>query len=57
MKVGVHRQSVLSPLQFAMVIDKAMENARKGWMKQILYADDLVLMGETMEELKENFDK
>ena len=26
-------------------------------MKQILYADDLVLMGETMEELKENFDE
>ena len=28
-----------------------------GWMKQILYADDLVLMGETMEELRENFDE
>ena len=26
-------------------------------MKQILYADDLVLMGETMEELRENFDE
>ena len=26
-------------------------------MKQILYADDLVIMGETMEELKENLDE
>ena len=25
-------------------------------MKQILYADDLVLIGESMEELRENFD-
>ena len=40
-----------------MVIDEVTENARKGWMKQILYADDLVLMGETMEELRENFDE
>ena len=56
-KVGVHQVSVLSSLLFAMVVDEVTENARKGWMKQILYADDLVLMGETMEELKENFDE
>ena len=40
-----------------MVIDEVTENARKGWMKQILYADDFVLMGETMEELRENFNE
>ena len=57
LKVGVHQGSVLSPLLFAMVIDEVTENARKGWKKQILYADDLVLMGETMEELRENFDE
>ena len=56
-KVGVHQRSVLSPLLFAMVIDEVTENARKDWMKQILYADDLVLKGETMEELRENFDE
>ena len=56
-KVGVHQGSVLSPLLFAMVIDEVTENARKGWMKQILYADDLVLMEETIEELRENFDE
>ena len=26
-------------------------------MKQILYAGNLVLMGETMEEMRENFDE
>ena len=56
-KVGVHQGSVFSPLSFAMVIDEVTENARKGWMKQILYADDLVLMEETMEELRHNFDE
>ena len=54
-KVGVHQGSVLSPLLFAMVLDEVTENARKGWMKQILYADDLAIMGETMDELRENF--
>ena len=56
-KVGVHQDSVLSPLFYAMVIDEVTENAKKGWMKQILYADNLVLMGKTMEELRENFDE
>ena len=55
-KVGVYQGSMLLPLLFAMVIDEVTKNARKGWIKQILYADDLVLMGETMEELRENFD-
>ena len=45
-----------TPLLFAMVIDEVTENARKGWMKQILYVDDLVLMGKTMEELRENYE-
>ena len=57
MKIGVHQGSVLSPLLFAMVIDEVTENARKGWMRQILHADDLVLMGETIEKLRENFDE
>ena len=45
-KGGVHQGSVLSPLLFAMVIHEVTENARKGWMKQILYADNLILMGK-----------
>ena len=56
-KVGVHQGSVLSPLLFAMVLNKVTENSRKGWMKQILYANDLVLMGKTVKELRKNFDE
>jgi len=39
-----------------MVVDKVTGNA-KGWMKEILYADDLVLLGESMDEFRENFDQ
>ena len=56
-QVGVHQRSVLSLLLFAMVIDEVTENTKKGWMKQILCADDLVLVGEIVEELRENFDE
>jgi len=55
--VGVHQRSMLSPFLFAMVVDEVTENARKGWMKKILYVDDLVLMGESMDELRDNFDQ
>ena len=53
--VGVHQGSVLSPLLFAIVVDVVTENAREGLMKEVLYADDLVLMSEIMEGLKERF--
>ena len=33
------------------------ENAREGLMNEILYADDLVLMSESIENLKEKFSK
>ena len=56
-KVGVHQGSVLSPLLFAIVVDVVTENAREGLMYEILYADDLVLMSETMEGLREKFQK
>ena len=50
-KVGVHQGSVLSPLLFAIVIT---ENVR-GVVNELLYADDLVIMSEDMEDLKERF--
>ena len=53
--VGVHQRSVLSPLSFAIVVDVVTENAREGLMKEVLYADDLVLLSEMMEGLKKRF--
>ena len=54
-KVGVHQGSVLSPLLFAIVVDVITEKARRNVVNELLYADDLVLMSKTMEDLKERF--
>ena len=49
--VGVHQGSVLSPLLFAIVMDNVSRTAREGLPWEILYADDLVLMADSEEEL------
>ena len=54
-QAGVHKGSVLSPLLFAIAADVISENGREGLMNEILYADDLVLMSESIENLKEKF--
>ena len=56
-KVGVHQESVLSPLVFAIVIDVVMESVRSGLLSEMLYACDLVLMSKTMEGLRQKFKK
>ena len=53
--VGVHQGSVLSPLLFAIAVDVITENARRGVVNELLYADDLVIVSEDMEDLKERF--
>ena len=45
----------MSPLLFGIVVNVMTENAREGLMKEVLYADDLALINETMEGLKERF--
>ena len=56
-RVGVHQRSVLSPLIFTIVVDVVTEHAREGLLYEILYADDLVLMSETMDDLRKRFQK
>ena len=56
-RVGVHQGSVLSPLIFAIVVDAVSENAREGLWNEILYADDLVLMSQNLEDLRERFQR
>ena len=53
--VGVNQGSVLSPFFFAVVIDVVTEFAREGALGELLYADDLVLMSETIEGLGNKF--
>ena len=47
--VGLHQGSVLSPLLF--VMDVVSSEARSGLPSELLYADDLVNMALTMEQL------
>ena len=44
---------MLSPLLFAIVVDVITENARRGVVNELLHADDLVIMSQDMEDLKE----
>ena len=45
-KVGVHQESILSPLPFALVMDEVTKDIREGVVKEMLYADDIVLVGD-----------
>ena len=51
--VGVHQGSVLSPLLFIIVLEALSREFRTGCPWELLYADDLVVMAETVEELSE----
>ena len=53
--VSVHQESVLSPFLFSIVLDVLSEDVRKGALHELLYADELFLMTEIMEELEAQF--
>ena len=55
MKVGVHEGSALSPLSFIMVMDILAEDVRDGSLMELLYADDLVLCGESLNEVIDKY--
>ena len=50
-KVGFHQGSVLSPLLFTVLMDVVSSEARSGLPSELLYADDLVIMAPTMEQI------
>ena len=53
--MDLHQGSELSPLLFALAVKVFFENATEGLRNEILYADDLVLMSGSIENLKEKF--
>ena len=50
-KGGLHQGSVLSLLLFAAVMDVVSSETKSGLPSELLYADDLVIMAPTMEQL------
>ena len=57
MKVGLHQGSVLSPLLFVIVMEMISRQLRAGLPLELLYADDLILMAEIEESLRDNIVK
>ena len=53
MKVGVHQGSVLSPLLSVAVMEVVTWGVKEGLPWELLYADDLVLIAQSKEELRE----
>ena len=49
--VGAHQGSVLSPLLFIIVLEALSREFRTGCPWELLYADDLMISAESMEEL------
>ena len=52
--VGVHQGSVLSPLLFIFVLEALSSEFRTGVSWELLYADDLAVIADTLEEGMEN---
>ena len=52
-QVGVRQGPVLSPLLFAIAVDVTTEYSKEELINNILYADDLVLMSKSTENLRE----
>ena len=50
-RVGVHQGSVLSPLLFLIVLEALSMELRTGCPWEILYADDLMVSAQSMDEL------
>ena len=51
-KVGVYQGSILSPLLLAIVMDEVTRDIREGVVKELLYADDMILLGNSWEEVE-----
>ena len=51
--VGVHQGSTLSPLLFNIVMEEATKECQRGVPWDMLYADDLIITGESKEDVEQ----
>ena len=51
-KVRVHQESILNPLLFALVMDEVTKGIREGVVKEMLCADDIVLVGHNWKRVE-----
>ena len=51
----MHQGSVLSPFLIALLVDVVTEFARDDKLNELLYADDLIMMSETIKGLRNKF--
>ena len=56
-KVGLHQGSALSPFLFAMLMDRLTDEVRQVSPWNMMFADDIVICGETKEEVEENLER
>ena len=56
-KVGLHQGSALSPLLFIVIMDVLAEEARTKPPWAMPFADELVLVSETVEEVEEELER
>ena len=54
-KEGVHQGSVLSPFLFIMVLKAFCREFRSGLPWELLYADDLMIIANSLKELEERY--
>ena len=54
-KTGVHEGSDLSPNLFIMVMDVLAEDVRDGSLMELLFADDLALCRELLNEVMNKY--
>ena len=55
MHIVLHRGSELSLLVFANAVETTTERSRKSLIGEMLYADDLILSREGVEDIRKKF--
>ncbi|KAI5090362.1 epoxide hydrolase 1 [Silurus meridionalis] len=56
-KVGLHQESALSPFLFAVVMDRLTDEVRQESPWTMMFADDIVICGESREQVKKSLER